>query len=119
MNHDRIALLWGASAIGAADILRQFRLQIICGSAMGKQDRPKRVKTPCARLEIATAPYPIGDRMVVRISEVCKEHIIARPGVERDEKDTHQRAWCTQMCSLAISLVRSQTGKCARYAHIC
>lgn len=48
---------------------------------MGKQDRPERVKPPCARLRIATGTYSIGNQMAVRIGEVCKQHIVARLGL--------------------------------------
>lgn len=76
------------AAIGADDVLRPSRLQIICGSAMRKQDRPKRVKSPCARLRIATTTNSIGKIVAVCIAVACDLYIVAWPGIERDEKDT-------------------------------
>ncbi|EAT80199.1 hypothetical protein SNOG_12386 [Parastagonospora nodorum SN15] len=52
MKEVRLALLAESCVIGAGDVLHPCRLQIICGSAMEKQDRPKEDKhSRVARIE--------------------------------------------------------------------
>jgi hypothetical protein len=80
IRKERLALSVQGFAIGADDVLRPARLQIICRSAMRKQDRPKQAKPPCARLRIATTARSIGNRMAVLVADVCNRYIVARPG---------------------------------------
>jgi hypothetical protein len=79
-------LLEQTDAIGAGDVLRPSRLQIICGSAMRKQDRPKPERPPCAKLRLATPFDSIGEQVAVRASML---HIDSRlAGMDNDGRGT-------------------------------
>ena len=78
-------MLAESCAIGAADVLHPCRLQIICGSAMEKQDRPKEVRLPCAKLQVATLINSIGSQVAVCANVQDKHSRVAR--IEQDEKE--------------------------------
>jgi hypothetical protein len=78
MKEVRLALLAVSCVIGAGDVLHPCRLQIICGSAMEKQDRPKEVRLPCAKLRVATLINSIGSRVAIRANVQDKHSRVAR-----------------------------------------